>query len=135
MRVYFHGDSRLGRFGSAGHMLEPAERNTLEKRRRLGNDLPWWHVGSKRAGKKGLDTELAPKPKDKLGIAALHHENGWTALAFWDRSGDSRGNSNSVFIAEGEHSFAAMKQIAAEHFPRLWERCKGDALVLWESSS
>jgi hypothetical protein len=56
------------------------------------------------------------------GEAALHHKDGWTALAFWDRSVDHRSACNSVFFAEGTHSFAEMVQIAGAHFPQVWGR-------------
>jgi hypothetical protein len=65
--------------------------------------------------------------KQPEGIALVHHKDGgadfiWTALSFWDRSGDKRGNSNSTFIAYGDHDFDAMVAIAKEHFPTIWER-------------
>lgn len=46
-----------------------------------------------------VDGKLAPRiyagdnaPECPQGVAALHHRECWTALAFWDRTGDSRGN-------------------------------------------
>ena len=56
------------------------------------------------------------------GAAALHHKDGWTALSFWDRSVDSRTNSNSCFIAEGTHTFEEMVALAQLHFPTIWGR-------------
>lgn len=56
------------------------------------------------------------------GHAAIHHKDGWTALAFWDRSVDNRGGCNSVFFIEGEHGFAEAVEIAESAFPRTWAR-------------
>lgn len=78
--------------------------------------LPWTEI----------DGKLPPQDNDQReGSHALHHLNGWTAWALWDRTVDSRFNSNSVFFAEGIHDVDAMKAIAAEHFPEVWDRVKG----------
>lgn len=55
-------------------------------------------------------------------LCNLTHECGWTLLACWDRTGDSRFNSNSTFLAEGDHDFAAMVAMARSHFPEVVER-------------
>jgi hypothetical protein len=86
--------------------------------------LPWQHV----------DMALCPGVTDPehphrnrtrpevQGEAALHHKDGWTALAFWNRSVDTRPASNSAFIAEGEHDFETMMQLARDHFPEVVRR-------------
>lgn len=57
------------------------------------------------------------------GVALVHHRNGWTALSFWDRSVDTRGASNSTYIAEGAaFSFEEMVQIASERFAYRWKK-------------
>ena len=58
------------------------------------------------------------------GKAALHYKGGWTALAFWDRSVDSRPGSNSVFLAEGTHQFEDMVVLAQQSFPSIMQRFK-----------
>lgn len=58
------------------------------------------------------------------GEVVLHHKNGWTALAFWDRSVDQRPGSNSVFCAEGNFTFEEMCALAQQHFPTVWSRFK-----------
>lgn len=46
-----------------------------------------------------IDSGLCPKGSSgPEGIARLHQRDGWTAIAFWDRSEDSRPGSNSVFL-------------------------------------
>lgn len=60
--------------------------------------------------------------KDHEGIARLVHVRGWTVLAMWDRSADSRHNSNAAFAARGEREYAEMVGLAATHFPAVWKR-------------
>lgn len=65
------------------------------------------------------------KPTEEIqGLARLHHRQGWTAMAFWDRSVDTRGGCNSVFMVEGEHDFEKMCALFQEHFPTVWKRFK-----------
>lgn len=73
---------------------------------------------------KNLDIGFCPETGgyQREGVAALEHVNGWTVLAFWDRSGDKRGSSNSVFLAEGKLTFEEMVARAQEEFPEVWER-------------
>ncbi len=58
--------------------------------------LPWgWEI----------DGGLAPRPEVQFH-GALHHKDGWSAVSWWDRRGDSRANSNSaVFIPEPDLTF------------------------------
>lgn len=49
----------------------------------------------------------------------------WTAIGAWDRTCDPRGQCKAVFVAKGEHSEEAMKEIAARHFPAVWARITG----------
>lgn len=51
----------------------------------------------------------------------------WTAIGAWDRTCDPRRGSKAVFVAEGEHDEAAMREIAARVFPELWSRITGEA--------
>lgn len=71
-----------------------------------------------------VDTGLCPGGLEIEGNALLHHKDGWTALAFWDRSVDKRGKSNSVFLAEGTFDFERMIDLAKEFFPEVMERIK-----------
>jgi hypothetical protein len=105
----------------AGHYMHsnPSPRG-LEEIRALHDVLrknPW---GS------GIDAGLCPPGKDARyqveGRASVHHKDGWTALAFWDRSVDSRGGSNSVFLADAIHDFEIMMALARENFPEVLDR-------------
>lgn len=68
------------------------------------------------------------------GHAALHWKAGWTALAFWDRSVDKRGGSNSVFCIRGTHSFGDAVRIARDAFPQVWERLPFEVVLVREPS-
>lgn len=56
------------------------------------------------------------------GQALVAHAGGWTALAYWDRSMDSRPGSNSAFAAEGDYSFDELLTAAKEQWPWVFER-------------
>jgi hypothetical protein len=56
------------------------------------------------------------------GWAAVHHLNGWTALAWWDRTGDQRHGSNAALFAKGTHTLEQMLVIGRRNFPRLFRR-------------
>jgi hypothetical protein len=72
-----------------------------------------------------IDGSLAPDAIGQIeGLALLHHKDGWTAVAFWDRTGDHRGGSNSVFLAKGEFTFDEMLDLAREAFPEIMKTFK-----------
>lgn len=101
----------FGCWGGPGHYpWGPGQRSlplsTLER-------LPWGY---------GVDSGLCPKKDETQGRALLHHKGGWTALAFWDRSVDTRPGSNSAFLADGDFNFDAMVEKAKASFPQVWER-------------
>ncbi len=68
------------------------------------------------------DQTLVPQANKSQGSDELHHLRGWTAWAQWDYSVDSRPGSNAIFFAPGVRSRAAMRLIAAEAFPAVFER-------------
>lgn len=70
----------------------------------------------------GSDNEARKEAKQPQGKALVHHRDGWTALAFWDRTGDSRGNSCSVFVLEGDLDFDQALAAAGKLFPEVFER-------------
>ena len=115
-RVLYFG-CRSSRPGDGGHFLyEPG----------------WWSVRSFKAfDYQMLDGMYAPggerlrrwKSFEQVeGHAAWHVVNGWTVVSFWDRSGDARGNSNSAFVVEGEHSFEHVLELAREVWPEVFTR-------------
>ena len=56
------------------------------------------------------------------GKATIQIIGGWTVVAFWDRSADGRGASNSVFMVRGEHTFEQVVSRTREAFPTVWAR-------------
>lgn len=72
-----------------------------------------------------LDGSVQPKGINQSeGIALLHHKDGWTALAFWDRTVDTRMGSNSVYVADAVLSFEEIVALAKEQFKERWEQMK-----------
>ena len=75
-----------------------------------------------------LDGTFTPGPyslhiEDDTAVA-LTHIRGWTVLAMWDRSVDTRGGCNAAFIAEGSLTGAEMWALARQHFPQIVARLK-----------
>lgn len=56
------------------------------------------------------------------GRALLTHSNGWTVIAFWDRSGDKRFGSNSAFFVEAELTYDQLLRAAKQQWPEVWAR-------------
>jgi hypothetical protein len=84
-----------------------------------------------------IDGQLAPSKRNARGFisgeapqgqALLHVRDGWSVISFWDRSGDTRGASNSAFLVRGEHTFDEVAAIAREAFPRIWQRFPFDVV-------
>jgi hypothetical protein len=69
-----------------------------------------------------LDGLLPPEGPEIEGVARLHHWNGRTLLAFWDRSVDQRGACNSVFALPGKLTFDEAVAAAKKAFPKVWQR-------------
>lgn len=100
----------FGVWGHTGHYLWNPDGSWPENCRQLSKEI---------------DCNFAP---DNLGCqiegkATLTHDaTGQTIVAFWDRSGDPRGNSNSAFVAEGKHTFEAVMEEARKQFPHVFDR-------------
>lgn len=119
MRVFYFGCLDL-----AGHYLYESTNSKSEsriERIRYQNSNPW---GDKiDGGLCPLDASGDPtKSEQKEGSALLHYKDGYTALAFWDRSGDIKPGSNSVIIAQGTHDMKTMVDIGTKHFPYVFTR-------------
>ena len=82
--------------------------------------VPGWNRWVKWANER--DGLLAPEFNEVSGRALLHHFDGFTVVAFWDRSVDSRSKSNSLFIVPGIKSFTDTIKIARSVFPQVFER-------------
>jgi len=72
-----------------------------------------------------LDCGFLPPNRPQVeGEASLAHVEGWTILAFWDRSVDTRPGCNNAFVLPLLLSFDEAKQLARERFPSVWDRFK-----------
>ncbi len=56
------------------------------------------------------------------GKVSVSHKDGWTAIAFWDRSGDSRGGSNSVFLIASDVTGDQLLAMARVQWPEIFDR-------------
>ena len=79
--------------------------------REIVSILPWKHI----------DGVLNPK-KQVQGEAYIHHLGGWTAIAFADRSVDTRHGSNSAFFFDSRLNFTEALADARKHFPEVFAR-------------
>ncbi len=78
-----------------------------------------------------LDSGYCPPDADQIqGRALLHRVHGYTVIAFWDRTADSRSGSNSAFVLFGTLSFWEAVDKAKESFPEVFERLKGTAVLV-----
>jgi hypothetical protein len=84
-----------------------------------GRGQPWSFTvdGGMQPLTTGVRRSAAGSADQVEGACALHRKDGWTAIAWWDRSKDRRGNSCSVYAQRGEHDFAAMVAAFRESFP------------------
>lgn len=109
MNVYY-----FGCWGGIGHHLWTTRGNFAEVCHSWGSN------------EYGLDGRLTPTDTKHEGVARLVHKDGWTALAFWDRSVDRRGGSNSVFLFDAALTFDDAVNEAKRAFPSVWARFKFD---------
>jgi hypothetical protein len=81
---------------------------------------------------RGQDANLPPQDTSRnlQGAANLYHlpagtndlVGGYTILAFWDRSVDSRNGSHSTYLLPGTLSFPEALEAAQKAFPDIWRR-------------
>lgn len=110
----------FGCWGCLGHYLYDSQQRSVNDDK---SEIPHaWRRGA-------LDGAFAPRrgsgrysEEYPQGVAAHTSKDGWTLIAFWDRTGDSRGNSSSTFLAKGDFTFEQMVAMAKFEFPDLWKR-------------
>jgi len=106
----------FGPWDQAGHYLRgETVAKDLEERRALSrfqHTNPWGL---------SIDGGLCPKNGGQ-GYAVLHHKDGWTAMAFWDFTVDTRPGSNSTYLAEGTFTFEEMVEMAKRRFAYRWNK-------------
>jgi hypothetical protein len=113
----------FGCYGDPGHgFWEPG----MHRAYRAEHWVPWGMKVDGGLAPRVTEPGREPSRRDQecaQGVAALHHKDGWTALSFWDRTGDSRGNSSSTFLVERDSAtFDEMLTMAGERFPQIIDR-------------
>lgn len=78
---------------------------------------------------KRIDGFLTPTETSAQSAAAIHHEDGWTALAMHDYSADSRPGCNANFVFDAELSWDRAIAEAREWFPRIVARIEAAAPI------
>lgn len=77
-----------------------------------------------------IDGLLAPRGPETQGAAALYHRAGHTCLAWWDRTGDRRGGSNSALIVDRVCSAEDVLAEGARAFPGVMQRQTAPIVVV-----
>lgn len=64
------------------------------------------------------------EPDQPTDVGAVHHTGRYSVLAWWDRGGDNRRNSNSAIIVEADEplNFDGLILVALAKFPHLTAR-------------
>jgi hypothetical protein len=101
----------FGCLDSGHHMYEPGESLYLMKPPKT----PWGQYP---------DGTLCPEKTYENGLALLHHKDDWTALAFWDQSGDTRPGSHSTFLVHGTYTFDEMLALAKAQWAGVFARMR-----------
>lgn len=120
MRAFF-----FGCWDSPGHFIHD-EHGRCVRSSELGT-CPW--------KAESIDGKLAPGASSRMlnrvgvreaiqieGEAVLHLRDDWAALAFWDRSVDTRYGCNGAFLVEGVTTAAEVIAVAVERFPAIVRR-------------
>ena len=118
----------LGR-NDLGHFLHDGGSSTLRPERW---EVPW-QVGL-------MDTGLLKNreiPDTPTGEVQCIPAVGWFAFVWWDRSGDSRPNSNSGFYVEGfeTHEVLEAFKFALTQWPKIVERQRYKLRLLKEEKA
>lgn len=121
----------FGCWTSPGHYLHTPEGKTL-KYEAVG---PFDVYGNKPG--LPLDGKFTPGPHPRYGGAGMEDETfvaltyvrGWTVLAMWDRSVDTRPGCNAAFLLEGRWTEAQVWALAREHYPQIVARLKAAPVV------
>ncbi len=106
----------FGPWSSPGHFVFCEDGRTADE---VARGIIPWHPGQ-------MDGPLQPHTDsyEQEGLALIHHRDGWTALAFWDRSIDTRHGCNSTYLAKGDFTFTEMVEMAKERFAERWNKMK-----------
>lgn len=83
-----------------------------------------------------VDCGVQPKtePYQHQGPCRIETRDGWTVMAWWDRSVDKRYNSCSAFVHRGEHAFPEMLKLLKSEFPWVFNRLRFELTYLHGAS-
>lgn len=96
-----------------GHFLHRAGRKCSPENFEV---LPWgYHLD-------GQVLERAGIPDNPDGRILFEQREGWTLIAFWDRSVDRRHGSNSAFLVPAIVSLEELLRLAREQWPQVMAR-------------
>jgi hypothetical protein len=113
--VYFWGCVQ-----SVGHYLWGFKGGRLANVRHDGR-VPWKLVDGVLCP--GADHNgYAESYRQVEGQAKLHHRDGWTALAWWDRSVDRRGGANAALFARGVLPAQEVVRLGRDRFQFVMQR-------------
>lgn len=133
MELYFFGVPKARTYGHA-----PYDQNLIPLDKEVRRGLPF-RFGWDSGGDNGDPTRWTVS-RDLLyddgeyesysdqGRARMHWFEGWSILAFWDRTGDHRGGSMSCFLASEILSFDELVAAAREAYPTIWKRFTFDVV-------
>lgn len=99
----------FGRLDVAGHSLHCKSGPHLRI-----DETPWGNNLDT-----GLLSHVADRPDGQYVTAIF---KGWTAVSFWDRSGDSRPGSNSAFVIHAEMEPEKLLAFARLQWPEVFRR-------------
>lgn len=112
----------FGCWNGPGHFFRSANGKNLGHYEEVVAELPF----------DGVDNKLTPQAnelgREVEGAAKLTVKDGWTALAFADRSVDTRGACNAAFIFHAELNFEQALEAARALFPPFFERIDYDVV-------
>lgn len=108
MYVYF-----FGCVGNVGHYLHDVQLRVLRR-----SPMPWTFDALE------ADSVWTRDHRQTEGAAVLSERDGWTCLAWPDRSIDSRRGSHANVVAKGAYTAEQMIAIARVAFPTVLARMK-----------
>lgn len=112
MNVYY-----FGCFRREGHYLFPSGSRSFVD----WKECPWGY---------SIDGGLLKDvSQNHQGLYVVDHKDGWTAVAFWDRSVDDRYGSNSAFLVHEDTTAEIILEEARKQWPEVFDRTDFPELI------
>ncbi len=128
----------FGCWNEAGHhLVQPGGRQvtwlSAEERYRLSRELDGAFAPQRTRNGRIFCAHGASAQECPQGQFARHQHAGYSLIAWWDRcQGDTRFNSSSTVLLEGEHTSEELLAALAEHFPSVLENLRRNGVELVE---